>query len=149
MPATVNKAACVTHVRVVAAQLLGNGAGGRRPFRDDALLPKHRQQMSKAGTEVTVRAQRSGVAVAARQMVVEELIDEVFVELLGRQAAERHPMREVRQGAQVLLNAALGVAASLQQRHVGVQVRRQRAIEQPGSRQGVQRSDRVHVGLQL
>ena len=89
------------------------------------------------------------MAVAAWQLVVEELIDEVFVELLRCQAAARHPMREVRQGAQALLDATFGVAASLQQRPEGIEVRRQGAIEQPCSSQGVQRSDRVHVGLQL
>ena len=34
-------------------------------------------------------------------------------------------------------------------RYLGIEVRRQRAIEQPGSGQGVQRSDRIHVDLQL
>jgi len=56
---------------------------------------------------------RSGVAIAARQMVVEELIDEVFVELLSYQAAARHPMGEVRQGAQAFPDATFGVAALL------------------------------------
>lgn len=79
--------------------------------------------MSKPGTEAAARAQRRGVAVAARQVVVEELIDEVFVELLGSQVTARHPMGEVRQRAQVLLDAAFGVPASLQQRQLGAEVR--------------------------
>ena len=33
------KAPCVAHVRVIAAQFLGNGAGRRWTFRDDALQP--------------------------------------------------------------------------------------------------------------
>ena len=90
-----------------------------------------------------------GVAVSARQVVVEELLDEIFIELLSSQAAARHPMGEVRQGAQVPINTALSVSASLQQRQVGIEVYRQRAIEQPGSGQGVQRSDRIHVDRQL
>ena len=105
--------------------------------------------MSKHGTEVAARAQRRGVAVAARQVVIEELIDEVVVELLDSQATARHPMGEVRQRAQVPLDAAFGIPASLQQRQVRVEDRRQRAIEQPGSGQGMQSSDRIHVDLQL
>ena len=105
--------------------------------------------MSKPGTEVAARAQRRGVAVAARQVVIEKLIDEVFVELFGSKATARHPVGEVRKRAQVLLNAAFGVPTSLEQRQVGVEVRRQRAIEQPSSGQWVQRSDLVHVDLQL
>jgi hypothetical protein len=80
--------------------------------------------MSKPGTEIAARAQRRGVAVAARQVVVEELTDEVFVELLDSQATARHPVGEMRQRAQVLLDAAFGVPASLQQRQVRVEVRR-------------------------
>jgi hypothetical protein len=82
-------------------------------------------------------------------VVVEELIDEVLVELLGSQATARHPMGEVRQRAQVLLDAAFGVLASLQQRQVGVELCRQRAIKQPDSGQGMQRLDQVHVDLDL
>ena len=86
------KAPCVAQVRGTAAQFLGNGAGRRWRLGDDALQPLDGQLMSKPGTEIVARAQRRGLAVAARQVVVEEWIDGVFVELLDSQATARHPV---------------------------------------------------------
>jgi hypothetical protein len=63
-----------------------------------------------------MRAQRRRVAVAARQVRVQKLLDEGLVDLIGRQPTPRHTVGEVGQGAQGLVDTAFGASATSQQR---------------------------------
>ena len=77
------QASGIPHVHVVAAQLLCDGAAGPRQFHDDVLRPQRRHQVRQVRPQVSMRAQRRGVAVTARQVGIQELLDEGFVDVLG------------------------------------------------------------------
>jgi hypothetical protein len=85
------------------------------------LQPKHRQQMPQASAEVDPTAQRRRVAITARHMVIQELDYKVFVKLLNRQLAARHPVCKVRHRMQVRLDATGRVATSLQPCRIGAE----------------------------
>lgn len=89
-------------MHVVAAQFLCNGPAGPRELQDNVLLAKRRQQVRQVGPQVTMRAQRRRVAVAARQVRVQELLDEGLIDLIGRQPTPRHPVGEVGQARRPL-----------------------------------------------
>jgi hypothetical protein len=55
------------------------------------------------------------MAVAARQMGIQELLDDGLVDLISRQLALRHPVGKMRPGTQGLLRTAFGVPTALQQ----------------------------------
>jgi hypothetical protein len=127
-----SQAAGVAHVHVVAVQFLRNGAAGPGQFQDDLLFTQQRQQVRKAGPQVAVGAQCGGMAVASRQVRIEELLDKGLVDLVGSQPTPCHPMGKVGQCAQVRRHGTSGVPATFQQRLECIDVRRQRAIKQPG-----------------
>ena len=108
------QAARVTHVRVVAAQLIGNRARGRSAHGDDALGTAGSPASEPARHAALRRAQRTAQAVAARQVVPQELIDAAFVKHARRQVAHRHPVRKVRHGVQATTGGVGRIPTALQ-----------------------------------
>ena len=60
-------------------QFLRDGAAGPGRLQDDLLFAQQRQQVRKAGSQVAMTAQSRGMAVALRQMRIQELLDEESV----------------------------------------------------------------------
>ena len=109
------QAAGVAHVDVVTVQFFCNGTAGAWQFHDDMLFPQQGEQVSETGAQAAACTQSRGMAVAARQMRIQKLLDEGFVDLFGRYLALRHPVGKVRPGTKGSLRAAFGVPAALQQ----------------------------------
>ena len=138
----------VAHVRVVAAQLVGDRPRRRRQVADDAALAQQGQQRHQRCVRLTRMPHRRCRATAVRQVLVQELRDSALIEPLGRQPAQCHPMREVRHGAEAAGDGVGRVAAIPQPRDVRRNMLGQRAVEQPAAHRRVQRGDLGHGGLQ-
>ena len=98
-------------------------------------ISQHRPQ---CGMQLHRRAQRTAQAVAARQVVAQELVDASVIEHACRQVAHRHPVREVRHAVQATTGGVGRVPAALQSLDVRRNLGRQRAFKQPGLKQGVE-----------
>jgi hypothetical protein len=114
----------------------------------DAALAQDGQQRHEGGVRIARMAHRLRRAAAVRQVLVQELLDAALVELLGAQAAQRHPVREVTEGTEVPSGGALRVAASVQPGDVRGDVSGQRTAEQPALYGRVQRRELGHGDLQ-
>ena len=135
-------------MHVVAAQLIGNGPRGRGRPRNDALHAQDLEYRDERRMYLSGRAQRPARAVAARQGRAKELLDAAFVEHACRQGARRHPVREMRYGAQAAPARLGGIPATLQSADIGRDLGGQRAFEQPAAQDRVQFRDYGHDGLQ-
>ena len=72
------QAAGVAHVDVVTVQFFCNGTAGAWQFHDDMLFPQQGEQVSETGAQAAACTQSRGMAVAARQMRIQKLLDEGF-----------------------------------------------------------------------
>jgi hypothetical protein len=82
--------------------------------RDDALHTQDLQHRDHRRMRIAGRARCPARAVAARQVAAKKLLDAAFVEHARRQRASRHPVREVRYGAQAAPARLGGIPAALQ-----------------------------------
>ena len=146
-PGSVGQAPSAAHVRVVAAQLVGDRTRWHRRAGDDALGPQDLQHRHQRGMQFHRCAQRTAQAIAARQVVAQELVDATVVEHVRGQVAHRHPVREVRHAVQATARGVGRIPASTQAFDVRRNLRRQRAFKQPDLKQGVDRRDLGHDGL--
>ena len=92
-------------------------------------------------------AQCTAQAVAARQVIAQELVDATLIEHVHGQVAHRHPVREVRHAVQATTRGVGRIPTSPQAIDVSRDLGRQRAFNQPGLKQWVDRRDLGHDGL--
>jgi hypothetical protein len=87
-------------------------------------------------------------AVAAREVITQEMLDHVLVENLHSKSALCHPMGEVGNASDVAFDRIGSVTATPQVRGERIEVWRERASEKPCLGRSVKRNDEVHDGLQ-
>jgi len=82
-------------VGVIAVEFIGNRACRWGRSRNDLLSAQDLQHWHKRRVHLARCAQRTTEAVAARQVVAQELVDAAIVEHVHRQVTHRHPVREM------------------------------------------------------
>ena len=136
------------HVLVVAEQLrfhLGR-ADGRR--HDSALRAEHDKQVGQCRAEVASIVARGPRAVAAREVLVEELGDRPFVDPVQPQASAACPACEMRDAGQVGSAGGYGVPALREVPLECMHVRADRPVGDPVDANAAGTVNDAHGGLQ-
>ena len=104
----------VAHVHVVAAQPVGDRTRGRWRTDEDTFGAQDLQHRHQRGVWLARFEQRTAQAVAAWQVVAQELVDATVIDHVRRRVAHRHPVREVRHAVQAAASGVRGIAAAPQ-----------------------------------